>query len=313
MKTRDQINKEDKWSVSEIYKDEKEIEKTKEEINNNVKEIVSHKNKIGENSETLFKVLKMYYQMESKIETLYIYFSHTLDEDHQNSDNMGKMMMMQTFLDEINANLSFLTPELSQISEEKYKLYLEENKDLREFENQIEEIIREKKYVLSKQEEHIMSLASPLVSLPSDIYSTFTNSELTFEDIKDKDGNVVQFSEAKWQEISQSNDQILRENGFKSLLNGYKKFNLTITQIFLGYLNTKVFSIKARGYDNPRQRALFNNKIDEKIYDNLVNSGNNNITTNHQYLNLRKEILGYKELNLYDVYVPLLEEGSKKY
>src|SRR5699024_5859193 len=60
-----------------------------------------------------------------------------------------------------------------------------------------------------------------------------------------------------------------------------------------------------------RAQALANNHIPEAVYDQLVETVNNNLHLLHRYTELRKELLGLDELKMYDIYTPLVNEELK--
>jgi len=49
------------------------------------------------------------------------------------------------------------------------------------------------------------------------------------------------------------------------------------------------------------------------VYDTLVKTVNDHLDSLHKYVNLRKEILGLPELNMYDLYTPITGEPSLSY
>src|SRR5699024_3367395 len=78
-----------------------------------------------------------------------------------------------------------------------------------------------------------------------------------------------------------------------------------------GVVNAHIFSSNARGYESARAQALANNHIPEAVYDQLVETVNNNLHLLHRYTELRKELLGLDELKMYDIYTPLVNEEFK--
>lgn len=54
--------------------------------------------------------------------------------------------------------------------------------------------------------------------------------------------------------------------------------------------------------------ALFNNHIEESVYDALVESVTNRIDLLHRYVGLRKKALNLDDIRMYDLYVPMVEE-----
>ena len=60
--------------------------------------------------------------------------------------------------------------------------------------------------------------------------------------------------------------------------------------------------------NSARQAALSNNNIPESVYDNLVETVNENLPLLHRYLDLRKKVLELDELHMYDIFTPLVKE-----
>ncbi len=50
------------------------------------------------------------------------------------------------------------------------------------------------------------------------------------------------------------------------------------------------------------------NNIPESVYDNLVNTVNEQLPLLHRYVKLRKKVLGLDELHMYDLYTPLVKD-----
>ena len=70
---------------------------------------------------------------------------------------------------------------------------------------------------------------------------------------------------------------------------------------------------KVRGYKDAREAALFGSNIDDKIYDNLINTLHKNLNIMDDYYKLKKEVLGLDELHIYDIYADLISESSREY
>lgn len=76
-------------------------------------------------------------------------------------------------------------------------------------------------------------------------------------------------------------------------------------------INTKLSYLKK--YHNPIEYYLSEEEIDYKIYDHLITSTNQNLDALHKYYRLRKDLLNYEELHIYDLYIPLVTEYNKTY
>lgn len=90
----------------------------------------------------------------------------------------------------------------------------------------------------------------------------------------------------------------------------YAKYNNTIADIYIGHLKSVNFKVKARNYESAKNKALYSNNINEKVYDNLINTTNDNISTYYRWIQIKSDILGYK-LKTYDLNAPLIPSIKK--
>ena len=47
--------------------------------------------------------------------------------------------------------------------------------------------------------------------------------------------------------------------------------------------------------------------IDEKVYDKLIETVNNNMESLHKYVSLRKKVLNLDKVYYYDMFTPIVE------
>jgi oligoendopeptidase F len=81
-------------------------------------------------------------------------------------------------------------------------------------------------------------------------------------------------------------------------------------ELIQGQVQSHLFFAKARKYANCCEAALFVNAIDVSVYDNLVAVVHDHLKTMHEYIRLRKELLGVAELHPYDLSVSLVDDAS---
>src|SRR5690606_9555645 len=80
-----------------------------------------------------------------------------------------------------------------------------------------------------------------------------------------------------------------------------------------GEVKKNMFYARVRNYGSALEASLDVNKIPVQVYHNLIAHVNNNLSTFHRYLSLRKRILGVDELHYYDLYAPLLKDVALNY
>ena len=75
-----------------------------------------------------------------------------------------------------------------------------------------------------------------------------------------------------------------------------------------GQVQTHVFDTKARKYASCLEDALFPYQIDTKVYTSLIETVRRNLSSIHRYMEVRKKLLGFSQLHLYDMSVPLVAD-----
>ena len=70
---------------------------------------------------------------------------------------------------------------------------------------------------------------------------------------------------------------------------------------------------KLKKYNSSLEAALFGDNINIEVYDNLIKTVRNNLDVLYKYFKLKKDVLKLDDFHLYDQYVDLVEENTKKY
>lgn len=292
------------WNLSLIYENESQIKADMSQVEFLTQLIIE-----SDFERELLVVLDTEVLISTLLSKMYTYAHLKLDEDHVNSKSIELMNLVKEFYIEISTKLSFIEPKLSKLNLE--ELLLDEK--FKSHFRTIEKTRRARKYILSEIEENIISQSGKISSTAYDIYTTFITSDLKFDDIDDSNNNINKLSESNYSTYLMGYDRVLRKNAFEELLTTYKQFNNTFATIYLSHLKKSSFYTNVRGYENSLNKALFKTEIDKEIYNNLIASVNKNLSYNHKYLKMRKDIMKLDKLNIYDVYCPLIENIANDY
>lgn len=298
MNKRSEINSKYQWSLKVVYQSEIELEKDIEYLKKETKNIQELQGQVVANETNLLVGLNLLNNIYQTLEKIYVYASHYLDQDHGNSEAQTKMQQVKNLFTEIAGKVAFFIPELLTVEKNIIDEYIYKSEYLKEYEKFLNDVFEDYKYTLGAKEERVMSLVSNVTSGAYDIYSTLTNADLKFPSVEDKFGKDYLMDEQKWSIYATSEDGILRKSAFKSLLTTYGNLENTFTSLYVNHVQSLLFKMNVRNYDSPRQMALYNNQIDEEIYDKLIEVTNNNLDLNHDYLMIKKKLLQLEELHI---------------
>ena len=74
-----------------------------------------------------------------------------------------------------------------------------------------------------------------------------------------------------------------------------------------------MFFAKARKHASSLDKALHSEAIDNRVYENLIESVSQSTPVLHRYIALRKKVLPVEEYHIYDMYVPIVKEIEQKH
>ncbi|MDU4890756.1 MAG: oligoendopeptidase F [Clostridium sp.] len=306
IKTRDEIDEKYKWKVDKMYSSDEIWEEDFKAIKEHVSGLLKFKGKLHIGSE-LLNYLVTYEELLGLYENLMVYAHLKSDEDKSNSKYQVMMDKIATFGAEFSGISSFFLPELLSLEESEVQESINSTEGLKHYEKYIKNIFEGKPHVLSEAEENILAQVSDCLSAPSNIYTMFTNADMTFPKIKNEDGVEVELTDSNYSTFITSKDRRVRKEAFKALFGTYKKFENTISTSYTASVKNNIFESKIRKYESCLEASLKPNKIPVEVYKNVVNTINNRIGSLHKYVDLKKKLLGVNEIHMYDLYVPIID------
>lgn len=304
--TREEQQLENTWDLTTIFKSDEDFETAYKTLENKIANNDQFKDGF-DSAEKLADALELERSLDTELGQLFVYAHLKHDQDTSNDTYSALESRARSLAVKYSTAWSFLVPAIMALPEETLKEYAEHER-LSEFKFDLEKLNKQRPHILSDKEEQILAQAGEVMHTPTQVYGMFNNADVDFKPAVDKDGKEHELTQGNYVELLKSSDRTLRESAYNNLYGEYNKFKNTLSQTLAGVVSTHAFSADVRGYDSSRHQALSNNHIPESVYDNLVNTVNDNLQLLHRYTELRKKFLGVDELKMYDMYVPLVED-----
>jgi oligoendopeptidase F len=306
--TRSEIAVEDTWRLEDIFATDEVWEKEFQEVKALIPNMKNYEGKLGESANTLYEAFQKQDHLLERISKLYTYAHMRYDQDTTNSLYQGYDDRIKNLYSQAASGLAYIVPEILSIDESKIKAFLNEKEELKLYEHALDEINLQRPHVLSAKEEALLAEASEIMGSASNTFGMLNNADLTFPTIKDEEGNEVEVTHGRYGRLLENEDQRVRHDAFKAVYDTYGKFQNTFASTLSANVKKDNFNARIRNYSSARHAALANNNIPESVYDNLVNTVNDNLHLLQRYVKLRKKVLGVEELHMYDLYTPLVKD-----
>ncbi|MDN7244393.1 oligoendopeptidase F [Planococcus shenhongbingii] len=305
---REEIPAEMTWKLEEIFASNEVWEQEFTKVTELAEKAGSYQGKLQESADALYEVLVYKDELLQRLQKLYTYSHMRYDQDTTNSTYQAMDSRMKSLYAKVSTGLSFLTPEILSLEEPVLNSYIEEHEGLQLYKHALEELNSVRPHVLPAEQEALLAQLSEVVSSSSDTFGMLNNADLEFPEIKNEDGEMVQITHGNYSRFLESTDRRVREDAFKAVYATYGKFRNTFASTLSGNIKRDNVNARIRKYESARQAALSDDHIPESVYDNLVETVNNNLHLLHRYAALRKEVLGLDQVHMWDMYTPLVKE-----
>ena len=178
------------------------------------------------------------------------------------------------------------------------------------------EMLRRKSRVLDAQAERVLALAGDnlwaeidLDEIPSDHEKTHAAlmTDLVLPTIKDESGHDVRLTLSNYGKYRASADRNVRKAAVEGLFGTLHTYRDALASTLAGQMRLDVFMARARGYDTALEAYLDKDDIDPQVYRSLIAAIHDNLQPLHDYVAMRKKIMGLPDIHVYDLYTPMIE------
>ena len=304
---------ENTWRLEDIYENEDLFSRDAEKLDARMDEFAGLQGTLKDGSEALLKIMQLYEEMNQIFEKLYVYANQRNHEDTANAKYQkmsGEMNIVAARLSQVTA---WLESEILELDEAVLRQEMELEPELKKYDWFLIQITRKKAHILDKEKEALMARVGELAQTPSNVFAMFNNADITFPEITDEKGEKRKLTVGTFISCMESKDRILRRHAFQALYGEYKQYINTLSAAYYGNAKQADFFAKERHYGNAMEEALDGSSIPVSVYQNLIETMRKRLPAMYRYVALRKKLLGYEELHMYDVYVPMVETPEKKY
>ena len=302
-----------KWDMTNIYATEQDFEADYKKAADMIAAFPAHASTMSESAQGLLSMFEDFTAMIRVVEKLYMYAHLSSDADTTDNHYLAMMGKMRDLFNKLGVAAFFVTPALIRLDEDTVQAWMEECPALHEFERDIWLAQREKPHTLSDECEKLMADMQSGMGAASGVRGIFANADLRFGKIKDENGKMVELSDATYVTKLMSSERRVRRAAFTTLYKTYTQFGNTFATLYNAYVKERTTMARVRGYENSLTASVFRDEVTPEIYNNLINTVNENLDVLFDYYAIKKKALGLSQLHLYDIYTPLIAECEKEY
>ena len=309
---RQEVKTEDTWKLEDIFENDTLFENTLAQTKQMLNSFKAYEGKLTQDPETLLAFLRLQDVFGEALGKLYVYSHMRLHQDGSNAYYQGLSSQSENLSVDSSEVLSFAGPELSSLTPEQLDTFYTALPELRHYERYLSEILRQKAHILTPEMEAILARVSELGSVPQNTFSMLNNVDIKFPTIENAKGERIRLTHGNYIPLMESQNRKVREGAFSALYDTYSAYKNTIATLFAGNIKQYGFFSTMRHFESPLHSALAENNIPVTVYHELIDAVNNHLSMMHDYMALRKEVLGVEALHMYDLFVPMIKDFEKE-
>lgn len=311
--TRNEVPTDFKWDLTRVFKDDEEWEQEYNQVATEIKNLGRFRGTLAKSGKDLYEGITEILSVNRRLEKVYVYATMSSDVDTSDNHYLGFVAKVQSLANQMSAATSFVDPEILSIPEETLAKFMQDEPRLKEYQHRLEQITQKRPHTLAASEEKIIAAARDAMGTSANTFNVLTNSDMEYGYVQDEDGEMTQLSDGLYSLLIQSQDRNVRKNAFNVMYASYGQFENSLASTLSGEVKAHNFNAQVHKYNSAREAALSENGVPTAVYDTLIKEVNSHLHLLHRYVSLRKKILGLSDLQMYDMYVPLMGKPSLSY
>jgi oligoendopeptidase F len=303
--SRSEVRLEDTWDLTPLYASSEAWEADFQLLQERYPKISEFRGKVAESASTLLEVLEFEKSVDVLVEKLGQYASLRTTEDSSHNESLAREGKLESLLVRVGEAFSFVAPELQAASDEVFEGFLKDP-ILSEWIVPLKKLRRLKPHTLSANEERLLALGSAATRGHGETFSQLTNVDMKFGTVRDGSGQERELTQSSFSSFLQQRDPAVRREAFHKFYAEFRDHQYTIASAYANSVRADVFYARARNYPSAIEAALFRDDVPLSVYDNLISTVREHLPPLYRYFDLRKRVLGLKEIHHYDTYVPMV-------
>ena len=303
--TRDQVKLEDTWDLTLLYPTTDAWQTAFEKLQQDYAAVAQWKGRVGESPGTLHAVLEFEMELGLRIERLGHYAGLKTSEDASDSAHLAREGQFENLLTLIGESQSFVEPEIMAIEDAVFDTFLKDPA-LAKWVTPLRKRRRLKPHTLSAAEERLLALGGSALSGHRETFSQLTNVDMKFGLVTDEKGVERELTQSSYSSFMVKRDPELRQRAWQQFYAEFDDHKFTVASTLASSVKADVFRARARNYPSAREAALFHDDVPVAVYDNLIASVRANLSPLFRYIELRRRVLGLKEVHACDMNVPMV-------
>ena len=302
---RSEVPREKTWNLASIFPDLDAWEDAYHQVEELLPELKAYRGELTQDPETLVEAFQLRERALRLARQVGMYAMLDSAVDMADQEKLARSGQGQSLMARAAAAASFFEPELLELDPEVRKGWLEENQELAVYRHYFDDLERQRDHLRSSEVEEVLALSSDPLSAAPAAYGALTNADLTFEPARTEEGEEREIGQSSIDSLKTDPDRRVRATAWQHYADAYLDHRNTLAAVQVGAFKRDAYRARVRNFESSLEASLFPVNIPLEVFHNLIAVFQENLPTWHRYWRVRRRILGYDRLQVWDLKAPL--------
>jgi oligoendopeptidase F len=296
------------WDLRDLYASDEAWTASYEHTASGVQALGRYAGTLAASAESMLTALTAISDLRREAARLSAYASLRADEDVRVASNLERRQRAESLETALAKHSAWLAPEIQALGETRVRGFVAQSPVLaRRFDFFLLDTLRRAPHTLGVEAEAVLAASNDVLLQPVGVYQQLAVGDLPYPTIEWR-GAQLQLTQPAYEKHRSAADRAERKAVFDAFWGAFAAYQGSFGAMLTAQVIGDVFAARARRFDSALQRALFDDRMPERVYRTLVAQAHAGLPTFHRYLRLRRQLLGIEsELAYHDLYAPLLQ------
>ena len=316
--SRDRIPDIYKWDLTPLFPSHAAWEDALQALSAKVDRLRGYQGKLAD-PKAMRECLDLYFSLHNRATHVQQYASLSLNTNMTDQGRQADHQRALALMDEIMGAAGFIRGEILALDDATMEKAYAAEPGLEMYRRYLTDLRRRRSRVLSPDAERTLRLLgdnlwaeidlNEIQSIPEKTFDALL-TDISWPKVHDENGHEVQMTLSNYPVFRRSPKREVRAEAVRAFFGTLRRFQHAFTTTLAGQFQLDVDYARARGYDTALEAYLDKDNVDPAVFDNLISTINAHLEPLHRYVELRKKVMGYDDLHIYDLYVPMVKAAK---
>jgi oligoendopeptidase F len=309
---RDKINKKYTWNAESVFLSIKDWEDEAGKIITDIPSVRQFEERIKEGPALLLEAIQAVEGLNLRALRLLMYagFSNAVDTTDQQA--AGMRGRAGGVFGQVAGATAFLKPGLLAIGRSQLEEWMKQESGLALYRHSFDDLFRKQAHIRSGEVEELLGMLTDPFEGPVSTSNLLSNADFKFKPAVDSQGNKLEVTQGNYHtQLMVLPDRKARRTAWENYMDRYVEYKNTLAVNLTTSIKNNFFLMRTRKHDSTLAASLIDLNIPTEVFHNLINTFKKNLPVWHRYFELRRKVLGLKEIAYYDMWAPLTKKKVK--